>query len=117
MTIIEEIVSRMQRYPLAEIRANASSVTYYPASADGFIVRLIVDQRRSEEAYRVYYSGCCQEKANREGSIINFGFGLSAGCRVREFSRCGVPYRWVTEIEGLSGWKGYWEEFSSTGPF
>jgi len=59
MTIIEEIVSRMARYPLAEIRANASSVTYYPPSQDGFIVMLIVDQPGPEERYRVYYAGCC----------------------------------------------------------
>jgi hypothetical protein len=117
MTIIDEIVSRMARYPLAEIRANDTSVTYYPASHDEFIVRLIVDQAGSEERYRVFYAGCCQEKADREGSIINFGFGLSTGCRVREFSRLGVPYRWVTEIQALSGWKGYWEDLNPAGPF
>jgi hypothetical protein len=33
-----------------------------------------------------------------------------------EFSRRGVPYRWITEIEGFTGWKGYWEEFDLTGP-
>jgi hypothetical protein len=115
--IIDEIVSRMGRYPLAEIRANASSVTYYPPSPDGFIVRVIVDQRGSEERYRVYYAGCCQKEANREGSIRDFGFGLSTGCRVREFSRCGVPYRWITEIEAFTGWKGYWEEIDFSGPF
>ena len=117
MSIIDEIVSRMARYPLAEIRANDTSVTYYPAAHDGFIVRLIVDQVGSDERYRVYYAGGCQEEAGREGSITNFGFGLSTGCRVREFSRLGVPYRWVTEIRWRSGWKGYWEEFDSAGPF
>ncbi len=117
MTIIDEIVSRMARYPLAEIRADAASVTYYPPSPDGFVVRLLVDHPGPDERYRVYYAGCCQEKAGREGSIIDFGFGLSTGCRVHEFSRLGVPYRWVTEIAGFSGWKGYWEEISSTGPF
>jgi len=28
-----------------------------------------------------------------------------------------MPYRWITEIEWGSGWKGYWEEISFAGPF
>ncbi len=66
MTIIEEIVSRMARYPLAEVRANDSSVTYYPPSPDGFVVRLIVDEPGPYERYRVYYAGCCQQEAGRK---------------------------------------------------
>ena len=111
--IIDEICTRMARYPHAEIEHDSSSITYYPPSPDGFIVRLVVRRAPQSERYFVYYAGCCQPEQNRDWSVFNFGWGLSTGCRVREFSRSGLVYRWITDISVFpaSGWKPYCEWF------
>ena len=107
----------MNRYPHAVVEYDGVSATYYPASPEGFIVRLHVAQVQDAGRYLVFYGGSCQEEEDRRGSVLNFGFGLSNGCRLRQFSRDRRVYRWVTEIDGWNGWKPYWETFDFTGPF
>jgi hypothetical protein len=110
-TIIEEIRTRMLRYPQAQIEYDEYSIAYHPPASDGFVVRLIVKSEADRERYFVLYSGCCQMEENRLGSVITFGWGLSTGCRLREFSRNAQAYHWITDIESPSGWKPYWEEY------
>jgi hypothetical protein len=117
-SIIDEICVRMSRFPQAEIDHGDSWITYYPASPDGFVVRLVVTMQAAQERFLVYYGGSRQEEQGRDGSIIDFGFGLSNGCRLREFSRNGEAYRWITDIDSfVKGWSPYWETYRFSGAF
>ena len=115
--IIQEIRDRMARYPHAEIAHDADSITYYPPSPDGFVVRFQVRRQGGSERYLVYYGASRQQEANRQDSILMFGFGLSNGCRLREFSREGRAYHWITDVDGMRGWTPYWETYSFLVPF
>lgn len=116
-TAIEEIRTRLARYPHADVLYDDFTATFYPSDSSGFIVQFVVKATADLERYLVFYGGCLQQEARRSESILNFGFGLSNGCRLHQFSRSGRVYRWVTEIEGFKGWTPYWETFDFSGPF
>jgi hypothetical protein len=111
-TIIEEILGKMGKFPLARVEHDASSITYFPNTSNGFVVRLVVLGKGSNnEGYSVYYNGSHEEFSERESAILAFGFGLSTDRRVREFTRGGKPYRWVVDVWHCGRWRPAWEEF------
>lgn len=117
--IIEEIREKMARFDGARIEFDESSITYFPGSRDGFTVRLVV-LSGGRESYSVYYDGLHEEFSTREAAIQAFGFGLSTGCSLREFSRGGVAYRWIAELGSAHSadlWKPDWEIYNFFGPF
>jgi hypothetical protein len=121
-TIIEEIRERLGRYPEAEVEFEESSVTYLPSSPDGFVVRLCVHPGHgdaTQEWYSVHYNGSHEEFNRRSAAVMTFGFGLSTGCRLREYSRLGRAYRWVVDWwdQDKQGWKPSWEIIQFTAPF
>jgi hypothetical protein len=109
-TIIEEIRMKMSYFPNARVEQDATSITYFPDNADGFVVRLVVlHESMAGEWYSVYYNGSHEEFSDRGSAILTFGFGLSTECRVREYSRSGEAYRWVVDIWDSVRWKPDWE--------
>jgi hypothetical protein len=111
-TIIDEILGKMGKFPSARVQHDASSITYFPDTSNGFVVRLeVLKQRPNKEGYSVYYNDSHEEFAQRASAIFAFGFGLSNDCRVREFSRGGEPYRWVIDIWDDVRWQPGWDKF------
>jgi len=111
-TIIDEIREKMGKFPAARVEHDFSSITYFPDSSDGFVVRLVVLKKSpAHEVYSVYYNGSHEEFEHRGTAIKAFGFGLSTGCRLQEFTRGGEPYHWIVEIEDYHRlrWKPDWE--------
>src|SRR5438105_1096665 len=106
-TIIAEIRERIARYPTARVEYDHSSITYLPANEDGFVVRLSVEAQNDWEQYTVHYNGSHQEFTHRKEAITAFAFGLSTGCRVREYSLSGRPFRWV--VDAWHPWHHRWE--------
>jgi hypothetical protein len=106
-TIIEEIRERMAKYPQLRVEHDASSITYFLSAEDGFIVRLSVEQLPGWERYTVYYNGSHEEFTHRGAAIKAFAFGLSTGCRLREYLSSGRPYRWV--VDAWSPQRHRWE--------
>lgn len=110
-SIIEEIREKMTKFPEAHIEHNASSITYHPSSPDGFTVRLTVEIDAGWEEYTVYYNGSHEEFTHRATAIQAFGFGLSTGCRLREYVRSGHPVRWVVDTWSTERhrWEADWD--------
>jgi hypothetical protein len=109
-SIIDEIQRRMERFPQARVERDACSIAYLPAASDGFVVRLTVEREGTE--YCVHYNGARQKFTHRGRAVVTFGFGLSTGCRLREYRHGGNAYRWVVEIWDLAEkrWKTDWED-------
>jgi hypothetical protein len=110
-TIIDDILRRIAQYPQAHVEHDLTSVTYFPSDADGFMVRLTVEENTYGELYTVYYNGSHEEFTDRAGAILGFAFGLSTICRVREYSLSGRPFRWVVDawIPDRGRWEADWD--------
>ncbi len=106
-SIIEEIREKMARFPDARVEHDASSITYFPSASDGFVVRMTVERQDGSEQYTVWYNGSHEEFTHREAAVQAFGFGLSTGCRLREYVLSGRPFRWV--VDAWSPQRQRWE--------
>ena len=110
-SIIDEIARRMAtRFPHADVKRGDDFIAYFPDDLNGFTVRLVVSGPAKNQ-YGVYYDGACEEFSGRKAAVLQFGFGLSNGCQLREYSHFGKPFRWVIEIwdEPLNRWKPDWD--------
>lgn len=98
------------RFPKAYIKRGTDSIAYFPDDPNGFVVRLTV-LGRAKNLYRVYYDGSSEDFTSRKWAILQFAQGLSTGCRLREYSCFGKPYRWVVELwdERNKFWKPDWD--------
>src|SRR5690349_7047830 len=105
--IVDQIREKMARFPQARVEHNASSITYFPSDPEGFVVRLTVEEERGLERYTVWYNGSHEEFSHSGAAIRAFGFGLSTGCRLREYSLSGRPFRWV--VDAWSPERQRWE--------
>jgi len=106
-SVIEEIRGRLAKYPQARVEYDASAITCYPVDPNGFVVRLTVEPGSAREHYSVYYSGSREDFTHRGAAVQAFAFGLSTGCRLREYLRGGRPVRWV--VETWSPQREQWE--------
>ena len=96
--VIEQIREKLAKFPQARVEFDESSVTVWPNSPDGFTVCLTIQSCGASEHYRIWYNGSHEEIAHYPKAAINlFAFGLSTGCRLREYWRAGRAYRWVVE--------------------
>jgi hypothetical protein len=110
-SIIDEIARRLAtKSPNAYVKRGDDFVAYFPDDPNGFMVRLVV-LGPAKNQYRVYYDGSWEDFSSRKAAVLQFGFGLSNGCRLREYSRYGKTYRWVVELwdERLKFWKPDWD--------
>jgi hypothetical protein len=63
-----------------------------------------------DQAHFVFYNDCVEEFSEWQAAMESFGYGLSNGCRLREYSRRSIPYRWMIELQDIEGtWWPYWE--------
>jgi hypothetical protein len=109
MDPIEEIKTRLRKYPDVKYRTGSSSITVLPASDTGFSVGLDV----AHDRYTVYFNGWHEDFQNAEEALNCFAFGLSDECRLKEYRRGNVSYRWAVE----SKQNGQWVADSETGLF
>lgn len=111
-SILDEIQRRVRsRYPSAQMVRDKDSIAYFPEHHGGFVVRLRVRGPRRYPFYTVSYAGASEKFDSSYSAVGQFGFGLSNGCRIREYTRAGRAYRWVVEIfdPTTSAWKADWD--------
>lgn len=110
-SILDEIEKRLSRYPEARVKRDLSSISYLPSDPGGFAVTLRVGRNKRCEYYSVFYNESQVEFTHRRSAVIEFGFGLSNGCRLKEYSRNGKAYRWIVELWDVKErrWKPDWD--------
>ncbi|HEV8341332.1 MAG TPA: hypothetical protein VGR30_03070 [Candidatus Binatia bacterium] len=107
MNVIEEIKAKLQKYPHAQYEADGNSIRVLPTSDDGFTVSLITNRN----TYTVSFDGWHEDFHDKEEALNCFVFGLSTGCRLKEFRRGRFTYKWIVEAKE----SGRWVEYSETG--
>jgi hypothetical protein len=105
---LADIAERLSRFPATKAEVTSSSVAFIPSAPNGFSVKIVLLQR-SPPFYSVYYNGWHEEFAHPADARLAFAFGLSNICRLREFSRDGVAYRWIADFWTEKHWKPDWE--------
>lgn len=99
-SILDEIERRLARFPEARVRRDATSISCLPSDRDGFRVCLKVGVKAGKPVYSVFYNGAREDFSVRNEAVVTFGFGLSNGCRLKEYMKRGAAYRWVVELRG-----------------
>ena len=100
MNIIDEIRTRLNKYPDVKSEIGADYVRVAPNSEDGFSVEL--DANHNE--YTVHFNGWHETLAEQEEALNCFAFGLSTDCRLREYSRSGLAYIWTVKYKDGDKW-------------
>ena len=108
MNLIDDIKTRLSRYPHIRYESDASSITVFPHSPDGFAVTLVVN---NGNVYTISFEGWHEDFEGEEALNV-FAFGLSYECRLKEYRRGNFAYKWT--VEYLDD-EGQWQEESTTG--
>jgi hypothetical protein len=109
MNPIDEIETRLRKYPEVKYESTASSITVLPSSETGFNASFDVGNNR----YTVSFNGWHEEFEDASEALDCFAFGLSDECRLKEGRRGSSAYRWTVE----SKQNGEWVADSETGLF
>ena len=109
MNLIDDIKVRLNKYPDARYESDASSITVFPHSPNGFAVTLVVNDGN---VYTISFEGWHEAFEGEEEALNVFAFGLSDECRLKEYRRGKFAYRWT--VEYLDD-EGQWREESTTG--
>ena len=105
---INEVISRLKKYPEAEYELNAESITVNPNNENGFPVTLTDN---GNENFTVAFDFWHEEFDNENDALNCFAFGLSKDCRLKLTKKGNKPIKWTVEsIEN-----GVWKEDCSTG--
>ena len=107
MNVIEEIKAKLQQYPQAKFESDGNFINVFPTSNSGFTVGLMVNQN----SYTVSFNGWHEDFQDKDEALNCFAFGLSSGCRLKEYRRGNFAYKWIVEGEE----NGKWVEDSATG--
>jgi hypothetical protein len=105
---IDEIVSRLKKYPEAEYDLNPESITVNPKNESGFPVTLTVN---GNGGFTVAFDFWHEEFNNENDALNCFAFGLSKDCRLKLTKKGNRPIKWTVE----SNENGIWKEDSTTG--
>jgi hypothetical protein len=100
MDPIEEIKTRLRKYPHIKYETSASSITVLPESDKGFKVGL----EGTAGHYLVFFNGWHEEFTDVNEALDCFAFGLSDECRLKEHRRGGFAYRWTVESKQKNEW-------------
>lgn len=107
MSVIEEIKTKLQKYPHAKYKGSGNSISVLPTSDDGFTVSLIVNRN----THTVLFDGWHEDFHDKDEALNCFAFGLSTDCRLKEYRRGRFVYKCVVEAKE----DGRWVEDSETG--
>ncbi len=100
MVAIEEIKEKLRKYPHVKYKAEDNYIVVFPISDNGFEVWLSV----LGGEYKVNFEGWYEKFGSKEEALNCFGFGLSSECRVKEYRRGGVAYKWTLESKENGSW-------------
>jgi hypothetical protein len=100
MDPIEEIKTKLRKYPHLKYESDASSIRVLPMSDDGFTVELEGTHGR----YTVSFNGWHENFNDAAEALDCFAFGLSDQCRLKEYRAGNFAYRWAVESKQDGQW-------------
>jgi len=101
MNPIEEIKSRLRKYPHARWEIHENRITVFPGDEDGFSVSLVDNAPH----YTVSFDAWHEEYEGAEEALNAFAFGLSEDCRLKIDYRGSQAHVWnVEEKDGNGEW-------------
>jgi hypothetical protein len=100
MNPLDEIKTRLQKYPHVKYESSSSSITVFPLSDSGFAVDFTVTGNQ----YTVSFNGWHEEFTDATEALNCFAFGLSDECRLKECRRGQFAYKWTVESKQDGEW-------------
>lgn len=100
MNAIEEIETKLQKYPQVNYEIDGSGISVFPTSDKGFVVSYY----EGVNFYTVFYNGWHEDFEDKTEALNCFVFGLSYKCRLVEFQRGDVTYKWTVEFNKNNEW-------------
>jgi hypothetical protein len=100
MNPLDEIKTKLRKYPDVKYECTNSSITVLPTSDTGFNVTLDA----APGNYTVHFNGWHENFADASEALDCFAFGLSDECRLKEHRRGDFAYRWIVESKQNSEW-------------
>lgn len=101
MDLIDEIKSRLARYPELSYTATEKSVEVAPSSPTGFCVGLSIDAHE----YTVYFDGWHEHFESTEEALNCFAMGVISGTfRIAITDRGATPVRFALEVREGEQW-------------
>lgn len=99
MNALDEIRSRLQKYPQAKAEIEGSRATVFPLDESGFKVTLI----DNASSYTVFFDAWHEEYDDVEKALNCFAFGLSDDCRLKVGYRGSFAHVWTVEEKDENG--------------
>jgi hypothetical protein len=100
MNVIEEVKTRLSKYPDTRYSETPESIEIHPANDSGFSVGLMVSGGR----YTVWFEGWHEEFESSAEALNCFAFGLSEACRLAVTYRGETAVKWVVESRRDGTW-------------
>lgn len=107
MTPLDEIRSRLKKYPDLQVRDDGERIEVFPATESGFPVSFY----HHGAEYTVGYAGWHDTFDDPTKALNCFAFGLSEDCRLKVTHRGRFEYRWVVEHFN----DGIWQQVDEVG--
>jgi hypothetical protein len=111
MNPIEEIKSKLLKYPELVYEEKDGYICVLPSSEKGFDVWFTEDDREYTVGFSSWHDHF--DKDEQEDALNCFAWGLSDSCRLQVSSRKGREYKWT--VQSLE--EGDWETYSTTALF
>jgi len=99
MNAIDEIKSRLQKYPQAKSEIEGNRITVLPLDESGFAVSLVDNSPN----YTVSFDAWHDEYEDVEKALNAFAFGLSDDCRLKVTYRGNFAHVWTVEERDENG--------------
>jgi hypothetical protein len=103
MSVIEEVKTKLSKYPDIKYQVGDDYIRVFPASEGGFEVGLMV----LEGEYKVNFEGWHERFEDKDEALNCLAFGLSTECRIKEYRRGGIDYKWTLEYKENEKWIEY----------
>ena len=100
MPLIENIKTKLAKYPHVRFQEDKNSLHIFPVDEDGFEIHI----EDLSSSYFVSFEGFHLEFEDIEEAMNFIAFGLSEDCRLQVVSRGNFPYKWAIEYKENGRW-------------
>jgi hypothetical protein len=100
LSVIEEVKAKLLKYPNIKYQIGDDYIRVFPVSEGGFEVGLMV----LEGEYKVNFEGWYERFEDKDEALNCLAFGLTTKCRIKEYRRGNIDYKWTLESKENAQW-------------